>query len=183
MIDAGTSRAKARRAALGKSSTGKEQVAVEWEMLDAPSGQSSITSYHYFSSEKAIEIAMDQLRAGGFKGDDLSDLSSLYPDANPPEVELVVAHEEYNGKWSAKVRYVNSLGGLAMAHPLDETQAKAFAARMRGAIAAYDQARGLPAAARQPAPRPAARPSGPSPGSAASEPVGPWGPSDDDVPF
>jgi len=142
VIDEGTYAAHALRAALGMTSTGKEQLAVEWELLDG-SGR-HITSYHYFSSEKAIEISMDGLRTAGFRGADLSDLSSLFrSESNPtPECEIVVVHEEYNGRTSAKVRFINSMGGLALSAPLDDAKAKAFASRMRGAIAAYDQSAG-----------------------------------------
>jgi hypothetical protein len=142
VIDEGTYAARALRAALGMTSTGKEQVAVEWGLLDG-SGR-KITSYHYFSSDKAIEISMDGLRTAGFQGNDLSDLSTLcHSEGCPtPECEIVIVHEEYNGKTSAKVRFINSAGGLALSAPLDDAKAKAFAARMRGAIAAYEQSAG-----------------------------------------
>jgi hypothetical protein len=144
VIEEGTYRARSRRAALGESSTGKEQVAVEWELIEGPSncaGQ-TITSYHYFSSDEAIRISMEQLRTGGFTGNDITDLRSLFPDSDPPEVELVIAHEIYAGKTRPKVKFVNSIGGMAMSKPLDDAKARAFAARMKGAIAAFDHSRG-----------------------------------------
>ena len=168
MIDEGTYNARALRAALGMTKTGKEQLAVEWGLLDGTGRK--ITSYHYFS-EKAIDISMDQLRVAGFRGSDLSDLSSLHnSDESPtPECEIVIVHEEYNGKTSAKVRFVNSTGGLALSEPLDDAKAKAFAARMRGAIVAYDQSAGS-----NPPRRSTLKPPPPDDGFQAS---------DDDVPF
>lgn len=171
MIDEGTYNARALRAALGMTKTGKEQLAVEWGLLDG-SGR-KITSYHYFS-ERAIDISMDQLRTAGFRGTDISDLSSLHhSEGNPtPECEIVVVHEEYNGKVSAKVRFVNSNGGLALSEPLDDAKAKAFAARMKGAIAAYDQSCGT-----NPAPRRS------SARAQAQQQADDFQASDEDVPF
>lgn len=176
MIEEGTYRARSRRAVLGESNTGKEQVAVQWELIDGPSNCSgqTITSYHYFSSDKAIEISLEQLRTGGFTGNDITDLRSLHPDANPPEVELVIEHEVYGGKTRPKVKFVNSLGGMAISKPLDDGRARSFAARMKGEMAKFDASRGTsstrPPAARQP------------PGF-GGPPASEFVPSDDDVPF
>lgn len=172
MIDEGTYNARALRAALGMTSTGKEQVAVEWALLDGSNRK--ITSYHYFSSDKAVEISMDGLRTAGFRGNDLSDLSTLcHSEGCPtPECEIVIVHEEYNGKTSAKVQFINSTGGRALSAPLDDAKAKAFAARMKGAIAAYDQSCGTNPAPRRAASRPPAQQSGDD-----------FQASDEDVPF
>jgi hypothetical protein len=185
VIEEGTYRAKSRRAQLGMTGTGKEQVGIEWLLLDGTDRR--ITSYHYFSSDKAIEISMEALRNAGFRGMDLSDLSSLTDreDTPTPECELVIVHEEYNGKTSAKVRFVNAGGGLAMANPLDQSQAKAFAARMRGAIAAFDSERGKP----QPFQTGTRAPNGgrastqPPPAGAYAPPEDNFMATDEDVPF
>lgn len=140
MLEAGEYRARAAEARLGFTGTGKEQVAVRFELLDFP-GQ-SITSYHFFSSDKAIEISMKGLRAAGFRGSDLSDLSSL--SGETPEVILVVEHETYNGKTSAKVKFINAAGGLAMKDALDPAAAKSFAQRMKAKILAFDSSTSAP---------------------------------------
>lgn len=142
MLDAGTYRARAIEAALGETDTGKEQIAVRFSLLDLE-GQ-EITWYGYFT-DKTLETTFKALRTAGWKGQDLSDLADL---CNPetPEVTLVVEQEEYEGKVRARVRWVNGAGGLALKKALDPNKAKAFAARMKGQIVAFDRTSGAPKA-------------------------------------
>lgn len=149
MIEEGTYRAKARRAQLGSTSTGKEQVAVEFEIAEP---QTRIVWYGYFT-EKTVDSTIKALRTCGWQGDDLSDLAGI--DAN--EVELVIEHErDDRGFPRPRVRWVNSTGGLALKSALDPAAAKTFAARMKGAIVAWDRANGVARpAGKTPAPRPA----------------------------
>lgn len=142
MLNAGTYRGKATRGKLGLTSTGKEQVAVEFTFTDPP-GQ-RLTWFGFFT-DGTFDRTIESLRACGWKGNDLSEFS--HPDGALPagmenEVELVVEHEEYEGKVRARIAWVNSGGGLALKTALDEGQARAFAARMKGRIAALDQGAG-----------------------------------------
>lgn len=146
-IQDGTYRARAVGAALGETKGGKEQVAVEFELLtdDLTPGQ-RITWFGYFT-EKTTARTIESLRICGWTGSDLTDLEGI--GAN--EVELVVENEEWEGKTRAKVQWVNKAGGgLSLAAPLSADKAKAFAARMKGAVLAFDQAAGQP---RKPAPK------------------------------
>lgn len=156
LIDRGDYRAKAVEAVLGKSSKkGTPQVAVKFELLDLP-GQ-SITWFGYLS-DAAFDITMRGLDACGFKGNDLADLSSITGE-DAPEVVLVVDHEEYEGKWSARVKFINAAGGPALQGALSPDEARLFAAKLKGKVVAYRQSAGTPAAASpKPTPRPAARP-------------------------
>ena len=140
MLDAGTYRAQAIEAALGETDTGKEQVAVRFRFLDV---EGEITWYGYFT-DKTLETTFKALRSAGWKGQDLMDLSDLCAPASTPEVYLVIEHEEYEGKTRARVRWVNGAGGIALKKALDPNKAKAFAARMKGQIAALDAAVGTP---------------------------------------
>lgn len=135
MIEAGTYRARALTAALGETKAGNEQVGVQLELLDHE-GQ-SITWYGYFT-EKTTEGTFKALRTLGWQGTDLSDLTGV--DAN--EVQIVVERETYEGKERARVRWINGTGGLAMANALPPDKAKAFAARMKGQVLAYDKGNG-----------------------------------------
>ena len=150
MLEAGDYRARAAKAALGLSSNGNEQVGVEFELLDLP-GQ-KITWYGSFASDEAFDITVRGLRAAGFRGNDLADLSSLN-DGSAPEVILVVVHETYQGKTRAKVKFINSTGGLAMKNQLTPEQAEAFAKRMKGKFLAFDQRVGTPRSRNGPASR------------------------------
>lgn len=141
IIEAGTYRARAVEGALGETSTGKEQVAVVFELLDV---QQRITWYGYFS-DKTLESTFKALRTAGWRGQDLSDLSDLSRE-DAPEVNLVVEHEaDQKGTVRARVRWVNSTGGVGLKAALAPDKAKAFAARMKGALAAFDKGTGAPA--------------------------------------
>lgn len=133
MIPEGSYTAKAIRAALSETKTQKEQVAVDFQILDGEAKGQRISWFNGLGSDKALEHAVKGLRNCGWKGSDLADLSGL--DA---EVELVVVHEEYNGKTSAKVRYVNALGGAARS-ALPADKAKSIAERMKAKIAEADK--------------------------------------------
>jgi hypothetical protein len=124
-------------AALGMTKTHKECVGVEFELKE--SGQ-HISWYGYFT-DATSERTIEALRFCGWRGQDLSDLSDIGNDPSV-EVSLVIEQEEWEGKVRAKVQWVNRAGGLAMANPLDQGQAQAFAQRMKGAVLAYDQAVG-----------------------------------------
>jgi hypothetical protein len=177
MLDAGTYRAHAIEAALGETDSGKEQIAVRFKLLDVE-GQ-EITWYGYFT-EKSTEITLKALRTAGWKGSDLMDLSDLCAPDSTPEVYIVVEHETYEGKTSAKVKWVNGAGGLALKKALDPNKAKTFAARMRGQIAAFDRSAGTP----KPAPaRQQPDDDGPPMDHLESQAGGAPGLSDDEIPF
>lgn len=133
MIPEGTYKAKAVTAALGYTSGGSEQVAVEFEILDDDPeiGGRRITWYGYFT-ERTFDRTIESLQYCGFRGNDLSDLSGVTTN----EVQIVVTHEEYNGRISARVQWVNRLGGLAIRSRMSDEDARKFSARMRSKIAA-----------------------------------------------
>lgn len=158
-------------AALGKTSGGSPQVAVELEILSGPDAGHSITWFGYFT-EKTQQRTIESLRHLGWKGDDLSALDGI--DAN--EVSIEIHHEEYNGEQQAKVKWINASGGLAMRDAMGAADAKAFAQSMRGAVIQAN------AAAKQrggsaPAPRNGAPARAPSTGGDAPPHT------DDDIPF
>jgi hypothetical protein len=158
-------RARAINAAVGKASTGTVQIAIEFEFLDEPGG----ITYYGPLSDAAFEYTMKAIRAAGFIGDDFADLSSLQNDT--PEVVLVIGPEEYNGKVTRKVKFINSAGGLALKDALQGDDLSAFARKMKGKVAMYDRSAG----AAKPAPRTnSAPPKGPE-----AEPS----PFNDDIPF
>jgi hypothetical protein len=171
LIPEGTYRARGVSAQLGFTSTGKEQVAIGFTIL-TPGFEGQHLPYYGTFGEKALEITTKALRACGWQGLDLSDLTGI--DAN--EVNLVVAHEEYNGVTTAKVKWVNDGTAGLMKNVMADTEKRAFAARMRGAIA------GLGAGA--PAPKAAApRPAAPTAHRPAPRPPEPPPHTDEDMPF
>lgn len=148
----GIYRARAKEAKLGTTNTGKEQIAVLLETVHDETGEftgSTITWFGYFT-DKAIEGTFRALRRLGWQGNDLSDLSTI----GTKDVVIVVESEEYEGKFRPKVKWINDPdgggGGLALKTPLDDARAKQFAAKMKGAVVAFDKKEGTP---KRPAPQ------------------------------
>jgi hypothetical protein len=134
-------RAKAIGAAIGKASTGTHQIAIEFQYLDEQGG----ITYYGPLTDAAFEYTMKAIRTAGFQGDDLSNLSSLTGEQTP-EVMLVVEPDDYNGKVTMKVRFINSMGGLALTNALQGDELSAFAKKMKGKIVAFDRSAGAPRA-------------------------------------
>ena len=142
MLNEGTYVARGVSAALGYTSKGSEQVAVQFKLNET--GE-KIAWYGYFS-EKTFDRTIETLRLCGWAGNDLDDLSGI--DAN--EVEIVVEHEnDLNNEPRARVRWVNKVGGAALKEQLKPNEARSFAAKMKGLILAADQKAGRKTAVAQ----------------------------------
>jgi hypothetical protein len=139
--------ARAITGALGVSGSGKEQIGIEFEIQDQEGGH--VTWYGFFT-EKTTERTIETLRICGWHGTDLSSLDGIGDN----EVSIVLETEEWEGKARQKVQWVNRAGGLSMANPLNADQAKAFAAKMRGAVLAFDQKSGTPKAKKETSQKP-----------------------------
>lgn len=177
-MENGKYHAIATKAELGTTSTGKEQIAVTFDFVDAAHAGRQMTWFGYFT-EKTEARTFETLRTCGFKGTDLTDLSSL--SGETPTVELVVEAEEYNGEWRPKVKWVNNIGGSALKSPLVGDQAKSFAARMSAKMKAFDATAGKGAAAAVKPPATKAAPARQAARPPAREE--PPHPGDDDIPF
>jgi hypothetical protein len=142
-------------------------------------------------SEGAFQRSVESLRHTGFRGDDLSELSTV-----GTRLCQIVVETEQNGRfYNQNVKWVNAngdsagSGGVAFS-PMDTSAAKRFAAQMRGQVIAASGGRAAAApAARPAAPRPTASrapASAPPPGfDDGPPPEAPpdFGPGDDDIPF
>lgn len=128
MARAGIYNAKAVDAAVGVSNTGKEQIAVCFELTDGEFKGEQITWYGYFT-EVSIDKTVKSLVNAGFNGDDFRDLSSI-----KGEVSLTLSEEEYDGKKILKVAWVNKIGegNLRLKNRLDKKEMDDFANRMNG---------------------------------------------------
>jgi hypothetical protein len=152
VIEPGKYRAKAVEWGIGEAQTGNYQIGVAFELLDEAPG-TSITWYGSFT-DAALEFTLKALRAMGWQGDDVYELDNGGGHLDEKEVQLVVDHEEYQGRVHAKVRWVNSLGGLAMQKRVSGDQLRGFAAGMKAKILGLEPGR-RPAQAAPPS-RPAA---------------------------
>jgi len=129
MLPKGTYKARATEAEFGFTNTGTEQVAVTFEVVEDGEFQGERIAWFGFFTEATAERTIQALRVCGWTGDDLSDLSGF--DAN--EVELVVEHEEYQGKTTAKVKWVNKVGNrVVLKHKMSDAQRTELAKRMKG---------------------------------------------------
>jgi hypothetical protein len=155
---------------LGETANGKEQVAVQFEIL-TPDADIHYIAWHGYFSDKTYERTIESLRICGWTGVDLTDLTGV----NANEVSLVIEDDEWEGKVRPKVKWINRLSSLALRAPMSGDKLKSFAASMRDKIKAHDAAGGTPKPKTQP------RQSAPPPHIGATG--GPPPISDDDIPF
>lgn len=166
---------------LGLTSTGKEQLGVEFEFLDERLAGQRITWFGYFT-DRAFDVTLKALRTLGWQGSDLSDLRDL--DSN--QVNLVIENEEYQGRYYPRVRWINPLNsGIPLRSQMDPNAARSFAERMKGRILAAEQSGGQtgaqPAQQRRSPPPPAQSPR--QQYAAPQHQQQPPPHSDDDIPF
>lgn len=177
MIPAGKWYARAVEATVGKSDKDEDQVAVELvfepDQDDEVDGQSIVWRGGF--SEKSEEWTLKALITMGWKGD-----WDTFEGITDNVVELVVEHNQYNGKYYANVKYVNSpRRGPVTKKQMSSGEKAAFAARMKGKVLAMQaqlgaQSSGAAAPARSPLPNGGGR-RAPVPAAAA--------PEDDSIPF
>jgi hypothetical protein len=142
---------------LGESSHGTPRVEVE---IEVESGDYIL--WDGYLSDGALDITLKSLRAMGFQGDNIEDLSTV----GSKEFEIVTKFEEYKGKQYCRVKFVNDIGGGRVAMPPEKK--KKFAADLRGKIRALEGAAGKAA----PTPARPARPSRPAPAARTAPATG-----------
>lgn len=122
---------------LGFTSTGKEQAKVKLMISDRedPDHAKWINAFLYFTPN-ATARALESLRAMGWTGTDITEIEHLAAIGElSKEVEIVVAHEEWKGKTSAKVKYINDPNKPREAKTMSDDAKKAFAARIKESLA------------------------------------------------
>lgn len=175
-------------AQFGDTKDGLPQVVVLFAIIDGPWSGRRLYWFGFFT-EKSAKRTIESLRFCGFKGDDLSALLSQKINQ---EVSITVGHNDWEGKVTARVDWVNAAGGggaIKLERPMAKDQLRLFAAKMKMHIKGVAEVAGQ--AAEVPAP-------GSQPASAPAEPAGdqegaPWGGEpqgqrsgprpDDDIPF
>lgn len=110
--------------ATGKNGT--EQVAID---VGIPSLNRTYTTFLYFS-DAAAPFAIERLRACGWKGDDIANLSGI--DAN--EIDVQIKYEAYQGQDRMKVEIATGGGRVKLENQMDERAKRAFAARMKAML-------------------------------------------------
>jgi hypothetical protein len=145
----GKFKARAKEAQFGHSSTGKEQIAVMFELSGEHAGR-TLTWFGYFTDE-TVDRTFESLRHCGWDTDNIVDALGQI-GAN--EVELVVEEETYEGKTRDRVKFVNRPYRLAVKEPMSAQAQLAFAARLKGKAIASKKAYGAQPAGTGPAKKP-----------------------------
>jgi len=140
------------------------QLALGFRLVDGPDAGRMINAYRNFA-DKAIKHTLDAMTVLGWDGESLESPEGL----GTKQVMLVIKHEEYQGKWSAKVQYINSLTRLN-SKPMTQGDRSKFGASMKGALSAYKRERFGNAAPAGNGSRPAANGGKPAPGKAPARP-------------
>jgi hypothetical protein len=146
--------ARAKSWSFGVAGTGTEQFAIEFEIADdGDENGKRITWYGFFNTEENGRRAIKSMRACGWdESGDPMEPTGL--DKN--EVELDIQEEEYNGKSTSKVRWVNALGAGINMKPLAADQKAKLTGKLRQWMqpTAGGQRRGpAPAQTTRPAPQ------------------------------
>lgn len=111
----------------GTTSTGKKQVVLRFRIDSGEHAGQELNWYGYFT-DRTWERTLESLRYCGFKGDNLDQLGPL-----DQQVSIVVGHNEYEGKTSARVDWINRLGegSISLSNPMKGDELRKFAASMR----------------------------------------------------
>jgi hypothetical protein len=150
----------------GFTKSGAEQIVIE---IEIPAIRRSFSTFLFFS-DAAAPFAIERLRACGWTGDDLGNLSGI--DRN--EIDVQLKYETFEGKERLKCEIATGGGRVKLDNVMDDKQKRAFAARMKGLL-------------KGDAPKPQVRPAA-DPKRSDARPLGPRDndaaePDDDQIPF
>ena len=109
----------------GTTKNGTDQIVLDVDLTDLRRQVSVVL----FFSEKAAPYALEKLRACGWTGDDVTQLSGI--DAN--EITVVVKYEVFEGKERLRADIATTGGRITLESPMDAPAKRGFAARMKAA--------------------------------------------------
>ncbi len=118
-----------------RSSNGNEQAVITFQLLEGPNEGKQLQRYFSFT-DAASQYSIDALFAAGWDGKDIVTLDGLGDN----ECSVVLKDEEYKGKVTTRVKYVNDIGGGAQ-DPMGDSEAKEFGLSLRGTIMAVKEER------------------------------------------
>jgi hypothetical protein len=129
----GCYRAKVVSKDFNEAKTGTIQLVIGFEVTQEGDQKGNTITGFFPCTENSMSYTVEKMRALGWKGVDLDDLSTLGTE----EADIVVKSESYNGESRLKVAFVNKPGAVIVP-PLDSDRRKAFAARMRSIVVGTD---------------------------------------------
>jgi hypothetical protein len=135
MIEAGTYTAVAVDAEFGESAKAKTPQIFIGFRITGPEGSTAVgqeVSYYGYFTDGSNKYTIDAMRNAGWTGD-FTDISSLKDSTH--ECQLVIEHEDYDGKTQVKVAWVNVAGrAKTSAKPMGDKDKKKFAAKMNNVL-------------------------------------------------
>jgi hypothetical protein len=139
-IDPGTHRGRgiAGTEQYGTTSNGNDQIVVDLDLFDIGEKVSTFLVF----SDKSAPYSIERLRALGWSGNDLANLTGI--DQN--EVSVEVKYETYQGEEKMKVQILTG-GGVVLKDKLDDKGKKAFASKYKALAASSTPAPGAVAPA------------------------------------
>lgn len=130
MIKAGYYPMRVLEADLGYTSKDRPQVALLLEIKEGEHAGESYTWYGYFT-DATRKRTIQALRTLGWKGDDISELSTVIGGESECSIQI---EPDLEGQDRARVGFIGRGGGLAMKERMSDEQKKAFAASLKGLI-------------------------------------------------
>ena len=116
----------------GRSSGGTEQINVDVEFIGGEQEGATATVFLYLS-DAAVEYSIAKLRALGWKGDKISELTGL----GDTEAHALVKYETYQGEERMKVDILaGGMGRVKVGNPMDPRAKSALDARLAAKIKA-----------------------------------------------
>jgi hypothetical protein len=132
IMQSGTFKAHVTDVGLGYTSTGGEQIVLQFTIDEGPCQGEQIL-WHGSFSEKAEKFTIKTLQTCGWTG---IDISTLNEEDMPETVSLVIAEDEFNGQTKFKIKWINAMGGLAIKSQMTQAQKTAFAQKLKGKLMA-----------------------------------------------
>lgn len=116
---------------LGQAKTGTEQIGIQFRLLDDPWKGWTLPWYGTFS-EAAFPMTYEALKACGWRGEEITTLKADL--RNGTEVLLIVEPEEYEGRWRARIKFVNPPQAIRMHRVFTPEQRQALAVDIQSMI-------------------------------------------------
>ncbi len=134
----GTYRSKLISKDYSEAKTGTVQLVLGFEVTQEGEQKGNTITGFFPCTENSMGYTVEKMRALGWKGVDLDDLSTLGTE----EADIVVKQETYNGETKLKVAFVNKIGATVVSS-LDADKRKAFAQRMRSIVVGMDTSKAI----------------------------------------
>jgi hypothetical protein len=137
LIPPGRYLAQAVDAVLGRTSTGKEQIAITFRILAPPNYEGREITYWGYFSPKTEDKTLEALENTGWDGESLAHPVGI----GTIESMLVIEHETDERGTRHRVRWVNRTGGAVVKEKLDAGATASLEQRLKGKMLARRQQR------------------------------------------